>query len=81
MLWTDFALADGEVVEMTLVMPSEITLADDMNVCCKVRVLRREKAEHEKPAVAVRIEHYDFLYGGVAPVENHGAKEIPVVRP
>lgn len=81
MLWTDFALTDGEVVEMTLVMPSEITLADDMNVCCKVRVLRSEKAEHEKPAVAVRIEHYDFLYRGVTPVENHGAKEIPVVRP
>ena len=73
MLWTDFALADGEIVEMTLVMPSEITLADDMNVCCKVRVLRREKADRGKPAVAVRIEHYDFLYRDVAPIEAHAS--------
>ena len=80
MLWTDFAMADGEVVEMTLVMPSEITLADDMNVCCKARVLRRDKADGGKPAVALRIEHYDFLYRDAAPVESHGAKEMPVAR-
>lgn len=80
MLWTDFALSDGDVVEMTLVMPSEITLADDMNVCCKARVLRREKADGGKPAVALRIEHYDFLYRDIGPVGDHAPKEMPVVR-
>lgn len=73
MLWTELPLSEGELVEMTLVMPSEITLADDMNVCCRARVLRRECAEGAKPAVALRIEHYEYLYRGVAPLEDHTA--------
>jgi hypothetical protein len=73
MLWTDFALCEGEMIEMTLVMPSEITLAEDMNVCCKARVIRREQADGGKPAVALRIEHYEFLYRDLAPLEDHAA--------
>jgi hypothetical protein len=80
MLWTDFVLGNGEIVEMTLVMPSEITLADDMNVCCRARIMRREQAEGGKPAVALRIEHYDFLYGNVAAPEDHAARESPSAR-
>src|SRR5690242_17583950 len=56
---TDFPLAEGQLVEMTLVMPSEITLAEDMKVCCHARVVRRETAEDSKPAVAIRIDRYD----------------------
>ncbi len=62
MVWTDLPLQVGEFVDMTLVMPSEITLADDMSVCCRARVVRREQVDGGKPAVAVHIEHYEFLY-------------------
>jgi hypothetical protein len=62
LLWTDFPLSEGAEVEMTLVMPSEITLAEDMNVCCRARVVRLEQAEGNKPAVALRIEHYEFIH-------------------
>jgi hypothetical protein len=60
------------MIEMTLMMPAEITLAQDMSVCCRARVLRLEshRAE-EKPAVAVRIEHYEFLHYQVAALQQH----------
>jgi hypothetical protein len=62
LLWTDFPLREGMMIELTMVMPSEITLAEDMSVCCRARVLRLEShPEQAKPAVAVRIEHYEFL--------------------
>jgi hypothetical protein len=81
MLWTDLCLAEGQMVEMTLVMPSEITLADDMNVCCRARVTRCEQVAGSKPAIAVHIEHYEFLRQESPIVEEHGAKDIPLVRP
>ena len=62
LVWTDFPLAQGTLIQMTLVMPSEITLAENMNVCCRARVLRVEyAAAREKPAVAVQIDKYEFL--------------------
>jgi hypothetical protein len=62
LLRTDFPLSLGQMLEMSLVMPSEITLADDMSVCCRARVLRlQDNQEGGKPAVAVKIEHYEFL--------------------
>jgi hypothetical protein len=62
LVWTDFPLAQGTLIEMTLVMPSEITLAENMNVCCRARVLRVESpAGGEKSAVAVQIDKYEFL--------------------
>lgn len=78
MLWTDLCLAEGQMVEMTLVMPSEITLADDMNVCCRARVVRCEQADGGKPAVAVHIEHYDFLRQEPPVLEEHAAKDMPL---
>jgi len=81
MLWTDLSLAEGQMVEMTLVMPSEITLADDMNVCCRARVMRCDQVNGGKPAVAVHIEHYDFLRQENPVIEEHAAKEMPLVRP
>ncbi len=81
MLWTDLSLSEGQVVEMTLVMPSEITLADDMSVCCRARVVRREQVNGGKPAVAVHIEHYDFLKQEAPVLEEHAAKVMPPARP
>src|SRR5215469_1571512 len=43
-------------------MPDEITLAGNMSVCCKARVLRRiADKDSGKPAIAVRIEHFEYL--------------------
>jgi hypothetical protein len=81
MLWTDLSLAEGQLVEMTLVMPSEITLADDMNVCCRARVMRCDQVNGGKPAVALHIEHYDFLRQEIPVIEEHAAKDMPLVRP
>jgi hypothetical protein len=81
MLWTDLPLSVGQMVEMTLIMPSEITLVDDMNVCCRVRVMRCDQVDGGKPAIAVHIEHYDFLRQEAPVVEHHPAKDMPLVRP
>jgi hypothetical protein len=76
MIWTDVPLAEGQLIEMTVVMPAEITLTEDMPVRCRARVLRRESSEAGQPAaVALRIEHYEFLYGASAAVECHAGRE------
>lgn len=77
LLWTDFPLTEGKIIELTLVMPSEITLAEDMSVRCRARVLRLEHHREEgKPAVAVRIEHYEFLHREVPVLQQHTPSEI-----
>lgn len=62
LLWTDFPLCHNQIVEMTLVLPSEITLTEEMNVRCSARVLRFEfHRERAQPAAAVKIERYEYL--------------------
>jgi PilZ domain len=39
-LFTDMALSEGAEIELTLKMPSEITLGESMRVRCRGRVLR-----------------------------------------
>ena len=78
MLWTDLSLSEGQIIEITLVMPSEITLANDMNVCCRARVMRCDQVDGGKPAVAVHIEHYDFLRSEAPVLEEHHEKDIPL---
>src|SRR5271156_1313924 len=39
-LFTDMALSEGAEIELTLRMPSEITLGESMRVRCRGRVLR-----------------------------------------
>jgi PilZ domain len=81
LLWTDLPLAEGTLVEMILAMPSEITLAEDMNVCCRAHVTRIERVEGSKPAVAVRIEHYEFLHGEASVLQHNALREMQLVRP
>jgi len=69
----DAALTEGAVIELTLRMPSEITLGESMPVRCKGRVLRivRPTAPHvidpsapkaeTKVGVAARLEEYEYL--------------------
>jgi hypothetical protein len=62
LLYTDFLVAVGDPIELTLVMPSEITLAENMRVRCRGKVVRRSNpGVGSKPAVAVHLEGYEFL--------------------
>ena len=81
LLSTDFPLAENQMIEMTLVLPSEVTLTEEMSVRCSARVLRLEfNRERAKPAAAVKIERYEYLPRHLAtphPVSGH----VPNVRP
>ncbi len=69
--FTDAHLCEGAEIELTLRMPSEITLGDSMPVRCRGRILRvvRPANSHEavtghaetKIGVAVRFEGYEYL--------------------
>ncbi len=69
--FTDVPLAEGAEIELTLRMPSEITLGENMPVRCRGRILRitRPAAQFEhaparaetKIGVAVRLECYEYL--------------------
>jgi|SRR5579863_10364391 hypothetical protein len=68
--FTDMPLPEGAEVEITLRMPSEITLGESMPVRCRGRVLRVAKpAAGASPAVgaetkngiAVRLDSYEYL--------------------
>lgn len=73
-LFTDVQVAEGSEIELTLRMPSEITLGESMHVRCRGRVLRilkpggsvAQPSEHGVPAaprvgVAVRFDSYEYL--------------------
>jgi hypothetical protein len=53
-LFTDMALSEGAEIELTLNMPSEITLGENMRVRCQGRVLRVVKptVNNWKPAAS-----------------------------
>jgi hypothetical protein len=66
---TDLPLSGGIEVELTLRMPSEITLGESMRVRCKGRILRVVRpaaasgfsGAESKIGVAVRFECYEYL--------------------
>jgi len=72
-LLTDTPLTEGDEIELTLRLPSEITLGESMPVRCYGRVLRVERpvatlqvSSAANPAqtrigVAVRLERYEYL--------------------
>ena len=61
-VFTDFPLAQGEVVEITLIMPSEITLGESMRVRCQGTVLRVvQPSVGTMLGVAVHFTHYEYL--------------------
>ena len=68
LFYSDFPLNMGEAIELTLVMPSEITLAENMRVRCRGRVVRVcPPAAGSKCAVAVQLEGYEFLPEATSP--------------
>jgi|SRR5580658_1839323 hypothetical protein len=50
--YTEMALPEGAVVELTFLMPSEITLAENMPVRCRGRVLRASACPGGQPRAA-----------------------------
>ena len=59
---TDMKLVDGEPVELTLMMPSEITLGESMRVRCRGQVKRIQALDiAEKSSVAVHFAGYEYL--------------------
>lgn len=62
LLFTDVEIPQGEVVELTLVMPSEITLTESMRVRCRGKVVRViPPAGGNRCGLAVQIAGYEFL--------------------
>ena len=69
--FTDVPLLEGAEIEITLRMPSEITLGENMRVRCRGHVLRVVKPAQASPdstasaeakiGVAVRLEGYEYL--------------------
>jgi len=68
--FTDAPLTEGAEIELTVRMPSEITLGESMPVRCRGRILRvvRSSAANLSPdsaqtkiGVAVRLECYEYL--------------------
>jgi len=64
--YAETALPEGAVVELTFTMPSEITLAEDMPVRCRGRVLRASsQGDHsqvgQRNGIAVQLDSYEYL--------------------
>ncbi len=60
--YTDYPLIEGDAIELSLVMPAEITLADAMRVRCRARVVRVvPPAVGAAFGIAVRLEGYEYL--------------------
>ncbi|MGC2193573.1 MAG: PilZ domain-containing protein [Terriglobales bacterium] len=60
--YTDFPLAPGEAIEVTLVMPSAITLGESMRVRCQGTVLRVvQPSVGTSLGVAVHFAGYEYL--------------------
>ncbi len=60
--YTDFPLGPGESIELTLNMPSEITLGENMRVRCRGSVLRVvQPSIGTKLGVAVHFAGYEYL--------------------
>ena len=65
--YTEASLPEGAVVELTFTMPSEITLAENMPVRCRGRVLRSSSPQSapsptaQRTGIAVQLDSYQYL--------------------
>jgi hypothetical protein len=81
-VFTDFPLAQGEVVEITLVMPSEITLGESMRVRCQGTVLRVvQPSVGTMLGVAVHFSHYEYLAPSEAEASSDAFNRISSLHP
>jgi hypothetical protein len=62
LFYTDFPLSPGDAIELTLVMPPEITLAEAMRVRCRATVIRVvPPAGGTACGIAALLEGYEYL--------------------
>jgi len=85
-LYTEAQLAEGELVELTFTMPSEITLGDSMRVRGRGRVLRTDASQAgPRTGVAVQLDSYEYLpsleSGATPELARVSAADAPVERP
>ena len=60
--YAETTLLQGAIVELTFAMPSEITLAENMPVRCRGRVLRAAAAlAGQRNGIAVQFDSYEYL--------------------
>jgi hypothetical protein len=65
--YAETALPEAAVVELTFTMPSEITLAENMPVRCRGRVLRASASQDgrshaaQRNGIAVQLDSYEYL--------------------
>jgi hypothetical protein len=94
LLYTDFVLSVGDAIDLTLVMPSEITLAESMHVRCRGKVVRVAKpVVGTRTGVAVHLEGYEFLpdadttnesarnFGRISALHEHKSEEPQGAEP
>lgn len=63
--YAETVLPQGAVVQLTFTMPSEITLAENMPVRCRGRVLRSAASlAGQRNGIAIRLDAYDYLPAG-----------------
>lgn len=53
----------GAAIEFTVTLPAEVTMTEPISVQCRGTVVRVQKNEDGKFAVAAAIESYDFVAG------------------
>ena len=56
-------ISNGSSVELVMVLPHEITLAESVRVRCQGHVRRTEIKGLDRVGVVVQIERYEFLRG------------------
>lgn len=60
--YTEGALPEGAMVELTFTMPSEITLGENIPVRCRGRVLRADPPQgSQSNGIAARLDSYEYL--------------------
>ena len=80
--FTDYPLGVGESVELTLVMPSEITLGEAMRVRCIGNVLRVvQPSLGTQLGVAVHFAGYEYLPDSLQKKEQSDFERVSALHP
>lgn len=80
--FTDYPLGVGETVQLTLVMPSEITLGEAMRVRCIGNVLRVvQPSVGTKLGVAVHFAGYEYLPDSLSKGESSDFERVSALHP
>jgi hypothetical protein len=94
-LFTDLSVSEGLEIELTLKMPSEITLGESMRVRCRGQILRVTGAAESLHAemrfgVAVCLKAYEYLpevaetsvtFNRISALHGHHEEDSPNARP